>query len=137
VATPVIAREPPRANRARQKENAAFTTAKGADMNSVKAAIEIKINPVIAAELRCYARFRNVATTSVMTDAVTAVLAVLEEMEILNGIPSYTDAYLQELMHTDKPFQRWKKNRRASIVPVPLKKTGKAAKKPTSFASQR
>jgi hypothetical protein len=99
-------------------------------MNSVKAAIEIKVNPAIAAELRCYARFRHVATSSVMNDAVAAVLAVLEEMEILNGIPSYTDAYLQELMHTDKPFQRWKKSRRASIVPVPRKKTGKAAKKP-------
>jgi hypothetical protein len=96
--------------------------------------IEIKINPAIAAELRCYARFRHVAATSVMNDAVSAVLKVLEEMEVLNGIPSYTDAYLQELMDTDKPFQRWKKNRRASIVPAALKKTHKAAKKPRPIA---
>jgi hypothetical protein len=106
-------------------------------MKSVKVAFEIKINPAIAADLRCYARFRNVTANSVMSDAVSCVLAVLEEMEVLNGIPSYTDAYLENLMDTDKPFQRWKKNRRASIVPATPKKTGKAARKPTSFASQR
>jgi hypothetical protein len=106
-------------------------------MKTVKVAIEIKVNPAIAADLRCYARFRNVAATSVMNDAVSSVFAVLEEMEVLNGIPSYTDAYLETLMDTDKPFQRWKKNRRASIVPATPKKTGKAAKKPTSFAGQR
>jgi hypothetical protein len=106
-------------------------------MTSVKAAIEIKVNPTIAAKLRSYALFRNVAATSVMSDAVSAVLKVLEEMEVLNGIPSYTDAYLETLMATDKQFQRWEKNRRASIVPATSRKATRTAKKPTSVAGQR
>jgi hypothetical protein len=106
-------------------------------MKSVKVVIDINIDPAIAAELRSYARFRKVTANSVTTDAVSCVFGVLESMEVLTSLPRATNVYLESLMGTDTPFQRWKKNRRASIVPLPLKKTGKAAKKPTSFASQR
>jgi hypothetical protein len=106
-------------------------------MKSIRVPIEIKINPAIAADLRRYARFRNVTANSVMSDAVSCVFDVLESMELLNDLPRYTDRYLETVMASDKSFQRWKKNRGASIAPATPRETGKAAKKPASFASQQ
>jgi hypothetical protein len=106
-------------------------------MKSIQVAIKIKINPAIAADLCRYARFRNVPANHVMRDAVSCVFDVLESMEVLHDLPRYTDQYLETVMASDKSFQRWKKNRGASIVPATHKKTGKAAKKPASTAAQQ
>jgi hypothetical protein len=106
-------------------------------MKSIRVPIEIKINPAVAADLRRYARFRNVTANSVMSDAVSCVFDVLENMEVLDDLPRYTDQYLETVMASDKSFQRWKKNRGASIAPATHKKTSKAAKKPTPIAGQR
>ena len=106
-------------------------------MKPVKVVIEINIDPAIAAELRRYARFRKVTANSVTTDAVSCVFGVLESMEVLTSLPRATNVYLESLMGTDTPFQRWKKNHAASIAPTTSRKTTKAAKKPTSVASQR
>jgi hypothetical protein len=103
-------------------------------MKSVKVVIEINIDPAIAAELRHYARFRKVTANSVTTDAVSCVFGVLENMEVLISLPRATNFYLENLMDTDRPFQRWKKNHRASIAPATPKKTSKAAKKPRPIA---
>jgi hypothetical protein len=48
----------------------------GADMKSVK--VTVQIDPAIAADIRCYARFRHVAANNLIRDAVQHVMYFAE-----------------------------------------------------------